>query len=345
MKKSFLSLLATPILLTSIGLTSCTSNEDKLPENTELIENETERNAIFCYTLDLTQLVPGENYSYRFLWDGYNPDAMDGISGSKTDRTLTFLNEYTKLKGYYFLYLSNQDLTDAKTAFANLKRNDNLYTDKEDVVDGKYLYGAQLLSRNVDYLLYKNEEYVNMPLEIKDYTLVFACKKKTITTIEEPSSSDPYSKSTTAYTQISLEYDKEKKEMSWADTANSHELKNALNLEDERLEIGSPSFKEKKVVYGPQFCFTPSKTFLSPIGTMLTHMDDKDYISLPRYASLNGKKTDLLDETTSIPSFQEVYYDKKAAFRDALSDKMDGENNAYFDYSKVKQIILEGHTD
>ncbi len=333
MKNSFIKCVLPVTAIAFFGLCSCTS-QVKLPDDVEMVTEGKEE--VISYPLSLTKVKPGEAYSYRYLWKGYDDALLDGIQGSKDNRTLTFLNDYGPSEGYYFVYLSKSDYEASKKEVELSLKDKARYPfsfDEEMVVDGKYLLGAQLLGKTAKALVLKSETLENIPLETDGYRLVFALEKQNVRTLEEASSVTAFKKETAVYNALRLSYDSITKKFS---------MENQNMREGKMLEMALSSFKDTKAIYAPTFGMEGNTdSLLPPISVKVKTIDGKDYLPLPRYGLGN---VDLLDKDTEISPYIDVYRDEKEDFLAALTDEEGASDNyALFDYSKVKEIIARYH--
>ena len=315
-----------------VGLCSC-SSEVRFREGVEIVAKGKEE--VLSYPLSLTKAKPGEAYSYRYLWKGYDDGLLDGIQGSKEKRTLTFLNEYCASEGYYFVYLDSDDYEASKKKVDSLEDKEKypFSFEGEEVIDGKYLFGAQLLHIEAAALIVESETLDKIPFETGGYHLVFAVRKQSVRTLEEASSSTAFTKEAILYSALTLSYDASTEKLSME----------SLNLREGKvLEIALSSFKYAEAIYAPTYGMgTNTDSLFSPISVNVETIGGKDYLPLPRYGEGN---VDLLDKNAEISPYIDIYRDEKEDFIEALTDiKGAPMNYAFFDYSKVKEIITRYH--
>lgn len=364
--KTFKRLLSLAVLPCAIFSSSCAESSKALKQlkqdgtYNEILSQETIEavdNYYLDYNLDYSSRNPGQNYSEELLWRGYDNDRYNGCYGSKTKRLSTYLSEYGEDENDIILaYLKNDDIAKYQEYLSNEKTADynNMFSEPNDTskIDGKYLYAYQRDEDKGDALLFACENISDICLSFDDYTLAFAAKRKPVKIKEDITSGIKYENKTIyAYHQIRLEFGGLwKKPSLMEDDYAAMIMDYSASYVGERLDAYATTYADSKALYSPLLGMeTVSTTFMNfYCNAEIVTVDSKRCVSLPHYSDYGTEhQVDLLSSSTSINFLNDVYFEAREDFKNALVKDLNPNNDygdGLFDYDKVVEIVKKYHS-
>lgn len=326
---------------------SGTYNEVLSKESIESINN---------YYLNCTSREPGNNYSKELIWRGYDSDRFNGCYGSKNKRLSTFLNEYGEDEDEIILaYLKNDDITKYKKYLVEDKKIDDndMFSDVNNTskIDGKYLYAYQKDEDRGETLLFTCGDISDIKLSVDDYTLVFVAKRKPVTIKENMVTGEKYeNRIIYEYHQLRMEFtDLWSKPSLMENDYVTEIIDSSASYVGERIDACAPTYADFKALYSPLLGMqTISDTFMRYyINAEVVIEGSTRYVSLPRYSGYGtSHQIDLLKTSAQIPPLDDIYFDAREDFKNALIKADPNSEYGYwlFDYGKVAEIIKRYHS-
>lgn len=323
-------------------MTSC--KEDNMKE----VSNAALKNAILNYDFYYEYIVPGKNLSNELVWDGYSDGGNGYIQIDISERLYTYQASYGRINdGYYLVYINDSLLSQA-TSY--LKEKEDSYTypyypfssyEDDDHIDGKYLFSLQ--KQNIDLSspkIYYVDDAKDIKKVIKNETLVFICKTKEATILENISLKETLNHNMTMICKYS--YDFKTNEFNKDLSIIESNAVNEFEQEFDRIAIFRKSYETREYAYYPLSLDTDSG-YLT-IDYRIYDIEGKKYLKLPITTKLSGQTVSLLDSTIDFYVGDDFYGNHKLEFSEAMVSSIPTEtinNNtyAYFDLEKVKDII------
>ncbi len=322
-----------PIALMAFSMFSCQNEISNKVTDEETINN------VVNYSLEYRFFNPGTQISYNHMWEGTDTQNKFGPNFSKDNRLYTYLLNYGEsTKHYYFVYV-NKDKTQTLTDWVanylknTTKDNDCVFDEDKNIVDGKYLLGANKNGFDDFLVTYGND--FNQKMEIGGYKMALCLESKTVTIKKNASTKTDLNKKFSLFKRVTLKYD---------ETMSSFtELKENVSDRDltdvtfsyvgDRLETYPKSFENSNCFYAPKMGLDDTFNY----KTVKVPVTDKG-ILLPRKE--NGY--DLLDKNVELPiTAEDVYENHKDEFLDAFLEYEENSSTgyAYFDTAKVLNIL------
>lgn len=349
MKKLFLLLLSSVILcglFAGCDLSASAGKED-------LTEPATAKD-LKSICLDYNLNVPGNFLLYTHIWDGYKTEPKYGQDAPTEREYYAYLTDYRESDGkYYLAYLKTESIAEYESWLKDYEKthaSDDMnyhFTayDKTNVIDGKYYYCYQKLANdNADVIMYDTvTKLEDVKYEKDGYRLVLCAEMKKAVIKQNLTTGDRVNKTVYFFNRYELIFNDVNSAPTFytfetRESNNQTALKNMFDYVGEMIEAFPKSYED--LSYG---CF-PNLGFgvhaMNGKRLQVLTENGKKCLRLPRYKISGEQKYDLLSEEANLPEqFDDVFYNHKEEFKNALLDGTEQDSTALYDYEKVAKII------
>lgn len=306
-----------------------------------------EEKAILDYDFLYNQ-TPGDSLSYKMMWDGYDDDNMFGPCISYENRLYTFLLEYKEINdGYNLVYLKNSVIDKCSNYLIEhrndylIKTNFTIYSDIK-TIDGKFLYAYKHISNkyNGDIVFKYANRLNDITYSFGDYSLAFVFRKKELLIKQNVSTNNSINNIAVAFSRHVISISKEQLELI------SYDGNSNFDYVGDRLEVYPLDFETMSFTYFPRLGLI-NTAYQKTIRSDIYSLDNNCCLLLPRYI-LNGSETiDLLDDSYSFITYEDVFREYKEDFLNFLfcDNYLTSKSYSYslFLYNKViDNIIFKG---
>ncbi len=308
--------------------------------------------------MDYILHVPGSQFSYKYIWDGYDLENKFGPCISEEYRLFTYLTEYKESdKEYYLVYLDSKSIVDytswLKKYESDMEGNHLNYHfspyDEQNIIDGKYLYSHQKLNKeNNNLKVFSTTNINDIPFQIDEYQLVLCAQRKEAIIKKNLSTNKDINKTIFFYNRYELFFEETTKTPEYYlftdyEKVNQNKLANMFSYVGEMVEAYPTTYEKLEYSSFPILGFKNCSYHLT-VRVEKVIENNKEYLLLPRYNIYGGEHIDLLEDNDDLFFYEEdVYREYKKIFKEALFRETEIADSIYqmalYDYEAILKVI------
>lgn len=356
LKKILMFFCASIIVFSAAGCGNSTESGANLKE----ITDQKVINAIKNVDLDYQLVVPGNQLPYKLLWGN---EGQEESTANSSEGYSTYLTEYKPVSSeYYLVYLPESTVNGYFTWLKSYEQknavNSNNYHfskyDDDSVIDGKYFYCYQKLanSSSENLKFYKASELKDISFKVDGYKLVLCMQKKQAVIKENLTAVKQLNKEVAFFSKCELKFvdqngAPEPYIFRGYEQYNQKRIAADFNYVGEKIEAFRSYYETVDAVHFLKR--GDSSSVLNVEAKVVTEGDFGKCVLLPRYELENGKKIDLLSESTDFALREDVFGSLKPQFLNAFiaeaGEQSSAEIKGLYDYEKVVKIISGSYND